>query len=447
MKTLIYLLAASALTLNVYSQWIENTGIPPGAGITDLVISGSNIVVTTGSFNYPSGQLGGMRYSSNEGSTWTANFNCLVGRTLAEGQSGNVFASAWNFPAETEALYKSTNNGVTWLSALYYAGSNNNIFSILVNNNNQNVFIGTRNGVHKSTNGGTVFTPVNTGIPANSWVRDLDADSTGNLGLFISTNNGTSWAQVTGIIPTDTIVKLQFFYDITNSSSMHGQLLSGSDDGRLYRSLELSTYLTAVFVAAFGDDEISDMAIEYLEEKNMEVISLATYPRNAQSTGFSLSIDNGTTWKTHNILLPPNPRISAITSRFSTRDNSSVDNVRYHAAFFENTNNGCRTFRFDSPIGIIPVSNQIPDRFSLSQNYPNPFNPNTVIKFQVTSLSDVKIAVFDILGREVATLVNEQLQPGTYEVDWDGSNFSSGVYYYKLSAGDFVETKKMVLIK
>ncbi len=100
-----------------------------------------------------------------------------------------------------------------------------------------------------------------------------------------------------------------------------------------------------------------------------------------------------------------------------------------------------------NPVGIIPISTEIPNQFSLSQNYPNPFNPTTVIRFQVSSYRFVKLNVYDILGREVATLVNEKLQPGTYEVVWDAGNFASGVYYYTLTTEYFNQTKRMVLIK
>jgi hypothetical protein len=103
-------------------------------------------------------------------------------------------------------------------------------------------------------------------------------------------------------------------------------------------------------------------------------------------------------------------------------------------------------------VGINYINEQIPDNYSLSQNYPNPFNPQTKIKFDVPAnvkgqTSSVKLVIYDLLGREVTTLVNEELKPGTYEADWDGSNFSSGVYFYKIISGDFVETKKMVLMK
>ncbi len=104
-----------------------------------------------------------------------------------------------------------------------------------------------------------------------------------------------------------------------------------------------------------------------------------------------------------------------------------------------------------SLVGINPISSEIPKYFSLSQNYPNPFNPVTKIKFSIPPSKGAKgmtrLIIYDMLGREIATLLNEGLQPGTYEVEWDGSNFSSGVYFYKLITAEYSETKKMVLIK
>ncbi len=102
-------------------------------------------------------------------------------------------------------------------------------------------------------------------------------------------------------------------------------------------------------------------------------------------------------------------------------------------------------------IGITPISSEVPKNFSLSQNYPNPFNPATKIKFDLPEGNGddrfVLLKIYDVLGREVSTLVNQQLQPGTYEVNFDAANFESGVYFYKLTSGDFVETKKMILLK
>jgi hypothetical protein len=115
--------------------------------------------------------------------------------------------------------------------------------------------------------------------------------------------------------------------------------------------------------------------------------------------------------------------------------------------------------------GLETISFAVPQEYSLSQNYPNPFNPSTKIKFSLPSerspsdntseggAIDVKLIVYDILGKEVASLIppfwggQEGLQPGTYEVEWDAANFSSGIYFYKLETADFAETKRMVLIK
>ncbi len=88
-----------------------------------------------------------------------------------------------------------------------------------------------------------------------------------------------------------------------------------------------------------------------------------------------------------------------------------------------------------------------PAKFVLEQNYPNPFNPTTVISYQVSAVSDVTLKVYDVLGRQAATLVNEKKMPGTYEVKFDGRKFASGVYFYRIEVGSFVSTKKMMLVK
>jgi hypothetical protein len=90
---------------------------------------------------------------------------------------------------------------------------------------------------------------------------------------------------------------------------------------------------------------------------------------------------------------------------------------------------------------------QIPVSFSLEQNYPNPFNPTTTISYQIPELSFVTIKIFDVLGSEIATLINEEKPIGSYEVEFNASELTSGIYFYRLKAGDFIVTKKMVLMK
>jgi hypothetical protein len=98
-------------------------------------------------------------------------------------------------------------------------------------------------------------------------------------------------------------------------------------------------------------------------------------------------------------------------------------------------------------IGIEQISSNVPNGFSLEQNYPNPFNPSAKIRFSIPTKQNVRLTVFDQLGNEVETLVNENLAAGTYEADFDGSGLSSGAYFYRFTAGEFTETKKMILVK
>jgi len=125
----------------------------------------------------------------------------------------------------------------------------------------------------------------------------------------------------------------------------------------------------------------------------------------------------------------------------------------------------CSQFKFSSPfIGgyqILPrdlndfsgvtgagtVSSVIPDKFSLDQNYPNPFNPNTVIRYSLNENSFVSLKIYNVLGREVKSLVNETRPAGIYDVEFDGSNLSSGIYLYTLNADGITETKRMILLK
>jgi aminopeptidase YwaD len=98
-------------------------------------------------------------------------------------------------------------------------------------------------------------------------------------------------------------------------------------------------------------------------------------------------------------------------------------------------------------IGIINISNEIPSKYMLEQNYPNPFNPITNFIFSILNSGQTKLTVYDIMGREVQTLVNERLEPGKYETTFDGTSLNSGVYFYKLEVNGYSQTRKMVMTK
>ncbi len=102
---------------------------------------------------------------------------------------------------------------------------------------------------------------------------------------------------------------------------------------------------------------------------------------------------------------------------------------------------------FGATVGINDRTNGTPAEFYLGQNFPNPFNPSTTIKYSTPQTQFVSIKIFNILGKEIASLVNEEKKPGNYTINFDGSNYPSGIYLYRIQAGSFIDTKKLILIK
>ena len=136
-----------------------------------------------------------------------------------------------------------------------------------------------------------------------------------------------------------------------------------------------------------------------------------------------------------------------------TQVNVNVQNVNFLDLDFKSDvgfivgSNGCLLTTDNNSTAIFSYSNTIPEEFFVFQNYPNPFNPVTLIGFQLPKDFNVKIKVYDISGREIKILINEFKVAGRYNVSFDGTNFSSGAYFYRIEAGNFVQTKRMVLIK
>lgn len=155
----------------------------------------------------------------------------------------------------------------------------------------------------------------------------------------------------------------------------------------------------------------------------------------------------------------PNTTGSDITTSTGTQNFSFTyyinsewkDTSVYTVAFVQNDNNrevmNSGKGNTTSFTGVIQNGSGIPDQYNLSQNYPNPFNPVTNIKFSLPKSSFISLKVFDLAGREVAVLANGELNAGNYSADWNAADVSSGIYFYTLKAGDFSETKKMMLVK
>jgi hypothetical protein len=152
---------------------------------------------------------------------------------------------------------------------------------------------------------------------------------------------------------------------------------------------------------------------------------------------------------TDGILIPTTAGTYNYTYKYK-RESAWIDSAIYTVAFVQNDNNkevinsAKGTY---IPTGIGNTGNGIPSEYSLSQNYPNPFNPSTIINYSIPVSGFVTLKVYDLLGREVATLVNGNAPAGNYSVDFYAGNFSSGLYFYKLESGSFSDTKKSVISK
>jgi hypothetical protein len=160
---------------------------------------------------------------------------------------------------------------------------------------------------------------------------------------------------------------------------------------------------------------------------------------------YKVSTNGGLNWSSDLLLSP--------MANTGSTGNSSID-ISDSAAhvIWEDTRDGnpeiyYKKNIFSFPVGITPVNNETPSSYSLSQNYPNPFNPVTNIKFSIPKTGFVKLTVYDAAGRETAALFNGVLSAGTYNYDFDASRLTSGIYFYKLQSGSFVQTRKMMLIK
>ncbi|MCL4279924.1 MAG: hypothetical protein KJZ60_09630, partial [Ignavibacteriaceae bacterium] len=309
-------------TLSLPQGWVQTSSTPVGGGVTDLLVrENGDILTTVGSFSWPS-VAGGVRKSTDDGQTWQNVASAYNGRTIEEAFDGNLYASIWFYP-QNEGLYRSTDGGDTWNGPIYSAGSNNNIFSISVMEESPNytIFAGTRNGVMRSTDSGASFQNASNGMPNNSWVRDLEIDSSGIIaaattnGLFTSTNNGDLWEQATGIPASDTTVTLLFDYPLSNQDGNDSRLYTGSQNGYIYQSFFESRYLSAVILTVFGDGEVASFFGTYLLIESKKINAVAVYPTGGDVGGVYVTNDTRSGFVKENEGLPSNPKVSALSGR------------------------------------------------------------------------------------------------------------------------------------
>ena len=434
-------------------EWQQTASTPEGAGVTEIIIhpENDNIFVTTAAFNWPNGDDGGVRRSTDDGNTWENLYDAYSGRTITLGADGHLYASIWPYPS-AEGVYRSTDNGDTW-QLLTTVPTGNNIFSITFSTSTSpaTIFAGTRQGVYRSSDNGINWAYSSSGIAPNSWVRDIEVDSSGIVvaattnGQYSSDDNGDSWQLATGGgIENDTITKIIFDYPLVGEKD-ETRLISGTSNGKLYESFDQSMYLTASMVMIFGNVEVSGLVRNYLALENKKVHGISKWPEGTQPGGFSLSNDNGVTWQKNNMGLP-GPQVPSSALSSATNDT----NISYGLGLFQNMNGGAQVFRLNvSWSSILDVEDHLQSINSglNLRNFPNPFSKETVIHYRLANKSQTELKIYSATGQLISTFVDDEKSLGEHHVSFKAENLEAGIYYCKMECKGISVTTKMVLLR
>ena len=336
--------------------------------------------------------------------------------------SNTGFAVGWYNNYLKGGFLKTTNAGTNWIRKDSVSAS---IFKVKFFNVNTGIVTYKYSYARKTTDGGDTWADLSgmnwmepsymCCLDANNW---LVANGSSNY-INKTTNGGLNW---TPINMGNIFYTLCFVNGTTGYTSTYGSSYPYHD---IYKSTN-SGYNW------FKIDSINNFSAQsgclYFVNENTGFI--CGYGANS---GIYKTTNAGVTWTLQNLI----KNRHWLTLSFI---NANTGYVGGDDGFIYKTTTGGSVF-------VKNISNEVPDKFSLSQNYPNPFNPSTNIRYQLHTNSNVKLIVYDALGKEIETLVNENQPEGIYEVTFDGSKYPSGVYFYKISAEDFNDTKRMVLIK
>ena len=230
--------------------------------------------------------------------------------------------------------------------------------------------------------------------------------------MFRSSDNGASWIQVPNGLTHPVIRAL--------AVSPIGSIFAGTGTNGIHRSADNGSNWSQVGLAGLSIQSIT-------------VNSQGHIFAGTSSNGVFRSTDNGQTWTDLS---------SGLTILRAAALAITPDGFIYAGTF-----GGAVLKSRQSTTSVQWTESNIPSSFALWQNFPNPFNPTTRIRFNVPRATFTRLSIFEPLGREVATLLEAELNLGTYDVDWNARGFATGVYYYRLQAGSFVETKKLILLR
>jgi photosystem II stability/assembly factor-like uncharacterized protein len=341
-----------------------------------------------------------------------------------------IYASNWFLE-----IYKSWDRGTNW-QRIAPPGEGPTVFEapFVLGNDNPDVMYGGRDIVYRSSNGGIDWQTTNEGKPLDGnpvlamAISQQNSDvvyaatipySGSRSNVYRTKDGGQFWKNITGNLPD------RYPMDIAVDPYNHHIIYitySGFGTSHVFKSID-------------GGQNWQDIGSGLPDVPTSAVIVDPSFPDHVyvgNDITVYVSTDGGNSWSEYNEGLP---EAMYIVDLSIFRPGRKIRVVTHGNGVFERD-------LLDVHDPGLTVSD-----FSLEQNYPNPFNSTTTIEFDLPKTSDVTLKIYNILGAEVATLVSDILIAGSYSYDWDASNLASGVYLYRLEAGEFVETKKMVLMR
>lgn len=422
-------------TTNAGGNWTQIN-----LGITDVLLDIQFVNESTG---YIAGNNGRLLKTTNSGNTWLE----LTSGTSNRLSSINFINANTGYVSGTSGtLLKTTNSGVSWTSQ--NTGSNNNLSSVC-NDGSGNVYVAGESGnilklpSQLFTISGTIRFADNN-QPVNSGkVKAVKYDEGTHQPIIIDSAQILPNGEYTLInIPQDSL-DIMAFDDDEEYSGFVPTYYPSAVSWQSAVTLYASSSLTGININVFRNSPLTD---------NKFISGNVSNSFSSDNTGLKWAIvyaKSGSLFKGYSV--------TDASGNFSVDKLSPgnyeliVDCIGYNGEIRNiavgNIGTGNVNFTLQGVIGISPPETPLPLDFSLAQNYPNPFNPVTAIRFFVPRHALLKLTVYDVLGKEIETLVNGQKDPGTYEVNWNASAYSSGIFFYELISEGYRETKKMVLIK
>ncbi len=408
-------------------------GQPTGAWVTPYVIDQNSSSTLFAGYDQ-------VWKTTNRGNTWTSASQQLSATTKLRSLAIAPSNSNVLYTADQANMWKTTDMGATNWTAVTLPSLSNSITYIAVKNDDPNTVWFTVGGytsgekVYESTDGGLSWTSISTGLP-NLPVMSIVQykNATDRNVLFVGTDVGvyvkdgaSSWASFSNGLPNVVVAELEILYTGGVDKLRAGTFGRGLWETEIDNLLPVEL---ASFTASF---------------KNNHVLLNWFTKTEVNNNGFDIERKIGNDDKDNwgKIGFIEGNGNSNSQKNYSYED-KNINNGKYLYRLKQIDNDG--QFKYSNTVEV--VVNSIPKSYALKQNYPNPFNPTTKIGFQVPKLEFVSLKVYDVLGNEVVTLLNEKKSAGTYEINFDASSLSSGVYYYQVKAGNFVQTKKMIVLK